>query len=67
MEEPIIHFFGPDGHCEEFRFSRSGRFYSDGSCYDGAIPGVARAGWAVVEVSESGHLVRGISGPVPDG
>ena len=42
-----------------------GHVYVDGSCFPSPIKGLARAGCAVIEVSEDGELVRQSLMPVP--
>ena len=44
-----------------------GPIYVDGSCVPHAIPELARAAWAAVQLDEQGKLVASASGPVPAG
>eukprot|EP00959_Pyramimonas_sp_CCMP1952_P014929 315892-Pyramimonas_sp.AAC.1 len=57
-------FFEGEGvPCEPFRFQLEDTLFTDGSCFHGGFPAIARAGLAVVHM-DGERPVRGIYGPL---
>ena len=61
--QTVFSCFGMD--IDEMLLPENGKIYGDGSCLNPSIKGLARAGWAIVQVNEDGDVIKSIHGCVP--